>query len=76
MYLKDNMQNQTTSELYTEDKKTKYSSNPNYILKSKRKSQMNNFTFARLKFLQNIFLNEYVRLDTIGVKSRTGVISD
>ena len=34
MYLKDNMQNQTTSELYTEDKKTKYSSNPNYILKS------------------------------------------
>ena len=34
MYLKDNMQNQITSELYTEDKKTKYSSNPNYILKS------------------------------------------
>ena len=28
------MQNQTMSELYTDDKKTKYSSNPNDILKS------------------------------------------
>ena len=28
------MQNQTISELYKEDKKTKYSSNPNDILKS------------------------------------------
>ena len=33
-YLKGNMQNQTMSELYTDDKKTKYSSNPNDILKS------------------------------------------
>ena len=34
MYLKDNMQNQPISELYTDDKKTKCSSNPNDILKS------------------------------------------
>ena len=40
MYLKDNMQNQIISELYNDnkksadDKKTKYSSNPNDILKS------------------------------------------
>ena len=34
MYLKDNMQNQKTSELYTDDKKTKYSSSPNDNLKS------------------------------------------
>ena len=34
MYLKDNMQNQTISELYTDDKKTKCSSNRNDILKS------------------------------------------
>ena len=34
MYLKENMQNQTISELYTDDKKTTYSSNPNAFLKS------------------------------------------
>ena len=34
MYWEDNMQNRTISELYTNDKKTKYSSNPNDILKS------------------------------------------
>ena len=78
MYLKDNMQNQTISELYTDDKKIKYSCNSNDILKSakifykkffyqgttsktatselfvkilkERKSQMNNFTFAPIKF--------------------------
>ena len=33
MYLKENMQNQTISELYTDDKKTTYSSNPNAFLK-------------------------------------------
>ena len=32
--MKQNMQNQTISELYTDDKKSKYSSNSNYILKS------------------------------------------
>ena len=31
---KDNMQNQKMTELYTDDKKTKYSSNPNDLLKS------------------------------------------
>ena len=30
--IKQNMQNGTISELYTDDKKSKYSSNPNYIL--------------------------------------------
>ena len=34
MYWEDNMQIRTISELYTNDKKTKYSSNPNDILKS------------------------------------------
>ena len=34
MYLKDNMNNQTSSELYTDDKKTENFSNPNNILKS------------------------------------------
>ena len=34
MYLKDNMRNQKMSELYTADKKTKYSSNLNDLLKS------------------------------------------
>ena len=34
MYLKDNMRNQKMSELYTADKKTKYSSNLNDFLKS------------------------------------------
>ena len=34
MCLKDNTQNQTISELYTDDRKTKYFSNPNDILKS------------------------------------------
>ena len=33
MYLKDNIQTQAISELYTDDKKTKYSSNPGGILK-------------------------------------------
>ena len=79
MNLKNNMQNQTISWIYWDDKETKYSSNPNDILKSaenfyeklytirqpqkllllnclakfltKRKSQMNNFTFVRLRFL-------------------------
>ena len=34
--MKQNMQNQTKSELYTDNKKWKYSSNPNDILKSAR----------------------------------------
>ena len=34
MYLKDIKENQTISELYTADKKTRYSSNPTDILKS------------------------------------------
>ena len=34
MYWEDNMQIRTISELYTNDKKTKYPSNPNDILKS------------------------------------------
>ena len=38
-YLKDkNLQNQTIFELYTDDNKTKYSSNPKEILKSAKKS--------------------------------------
>ena len=32
MYVKDNMQSQAISELYTDDKKSKCSSNPNDIL--------------------------------------------
>ena len=32
-----NMQNQTTFELYTDDNKSKYSSNPKYILQSAKK---------------------------------------
>ena len=34
MYFKDNMQNHIISKLYTDDKKTKYSSNINDIFKS------------------------------------------
>ena len=37
MYLKDIMQNKKNSELYTNDKKTKYSSRPSDILKSAQK---------------------------------------
>ena len=79
MNLKNNMQNQTISWIYWDDKERKYSSNSNDILKpaenfyeklytmgqpqkllllnclakflTKRKSQMNNFTFVRLRFL-------------------------
>ena len=36
-YLKQNMKNQTIFELYTDDNKTKYSSNPIEILKSAKK---------------------------------------
>ena len=36
-YLKDNMKNQTIFELYTDDNKSKYSSNPMNILKSAKK---------------------------------------
>ena len=32
--MKQSMQNGKISELYTDDRKSKYSSNPNYILKS------------------------------------------
>ena len=32
--MKQDMQNETISKFYTDDKKTKYSSNHNYILKS------------------------------------------
>ena len=49
MYLKDNMQNRTISELYAGNKKAKYSSKPNDILKS-TKTFMNN---VALKDLQN-----------------------
>ena len=36
-YLKDNMKNQTTFELYADDNKSKYSTNPMNILKSEKK---------------------------------------
>ena len=38
------MQNQTIFELYTDDNKSKYSSNPKDILKSKKKKKMKNST--------------------------------
>ena len=40
-YLKDNMQNQTIFELYTDDNKSKYSSNTKDILKSAKKNIKN-----------------------------------
>ena len=50
-YLKENMQNQTIFELYTDDSKSKYSSNPKDILKS-AKIFMENSTTSKLRQLQ------------------------
>ena len=50
-YLKENMQNQTIFELYTDDNKSKYSSNPKDILKS-AKIFMENSTPSKLRQLQ------------------------
>ena len=88
---KQNMQNGTISELYTDDKKSKYSSNPNDILVLARnfneklytkETNVNTFQMnCSLTFINNILSNNaYVyqsweNLGTIGVSSRTGVIS-
>ena len=44
--MKQNLENGTISELYTDDKKSKYSSNPNDILKS-TKTSMKSFIQKR-----------------------------
>ena len=41
---RQNMQNQTIFELYTDDNKSKYSSNPKNILKSERKKKEKPYT--------------------------------
>ena len=41
---RQNMQNQATSELFTDNKKTKYSNNPQDILKSAKKIYENLYT--------------------------------
>ena len=48
-YLKDNMQNQTIFELYADDNKSIYSSNPEDILKSANKF-MKNSTQSKLLY--------------------------
>ena len=42
------MQNQTVAELYTDDKKTKYSNNPKHILKSAKKFYENLYTRGKI----------------------------
>ena len=42
--MKQNTQNQTISELYTDDKKSKYPSNPNDMLKSAKNFHKNYYT--------------------------------
>ena len=54
------MQNQAIFELYTDDNKSKYSSNPNYILKS-AKTFMKNSTPSKLpQFLLLNFLAKFL----------------
>ena len=53
------MQNQTISELYTDDKKSKFSSNPEDILKSAKKIYENLYTRKKVsKSATNKLLNK------------------
>ena len=73
MYLKDNMGNKTISELYTDAKKLKHSSNPNNILKS-AKNFIKIFSNEPPPIFLGVF-HSWDNFDTIGVSSRTEVIS-
>ena len=56
---RQNMQNQTISELYTDDKKSKFSSNPEDILKSANKIYENLYTRKKVsKSATNKLLNK------------------
>ena len=56
---RQNMQNQTISELYTDDKKSKFSSNPEDILKSAKKIYENLYTRKKVsKSATNKLLNK------------------
>ena len=56
---RQNMQNQTISELYTDDKKSKFSSNPEDILKSEKKIYENLYTRKKVsKSATNKLLNK------------------
>ena len=56
---RQNMQNQTISELYTDDKKSKFSSNPEDILKSAKKNYENLYTRKKVsKSATNKLLNK------------------
>ena len=56
---RQNMQNQTISELYTDDKKSKFSSNPEDILKSGKKIYENLYTRKKVsKSATNKLLNK------------------
>ena len=56
---RQNMQNQTISELYTDDKKSKFSSNPEDILKSAKKIYENLYTRKKVsKSATNELLNK------------------
>ena len=48
------MQNQTITELYSNDNKSKYSSNPNGIIKNQRDTKETNSKAATAKFLTKI----------------------
>ena len=55
---RQNMQNQTIFELYTDDNKSKYSSNPKDILKSAKKKKKENSTpseLPQLLLILNLF---------------------
>ena len=51
---RQNMKNQTKFELYTDDNKLKYSSNPKDILKSTKKIMRNSITVATTEFVCKI----------------------
>ena len=56
---RQNMQNQTISELYTDDKKSKFSSNPEDILKSAKRIYENLYTRKKVsKSAPNKLLNK------------------
>lgn len=63
---KQNMQNQTISELYINDKKAKYSNNPKHIFKSPNENLYTRWNVS--KFAINEFLNKILNHKKISNK--------
>ena len=57
---RENMQNQTIFELYTDDNKSKYSSNPKDILKSAKKIMKNSTPSELSQLLLMILIRKFV----------------